>query len=86
MFVSRPTEAWGRRGGRRRVGTRVRAVPSREVTDGEAYGRFYGGRHPAPEFVGVKEEELLQVASEHGVEDVRVAVRDGWFAWSDDLV
>jgi hypothetical protein len=56
------------------------------VTLSDPFERYYVGQDPAHEYVGVREEDLEKVASEHGVHQVRVVVRDGWFGWSPHVV
>lgn len=51
----------------------------------DPFERFSEGREPAPDFVGIREEDLQLAASEVGIEDVRIVVRDGWFAFSSDV-
>lgn len=52
----------------------------------DSFERLYAGRELAPEYPGVTEDDLDRLASERGVHDIRVVVRDGWFAWSPEVV
>jgi hypothetical protein len=49
------------------------------------FRRFLSGRDAAPEYLGLAEDGLHKAVAEHGVAEVRVS-RDGWFAWTADVV
>jgi hypothetical protein len=48
--------------------------------------RWSVGRESAREFLGVADHDLEAFASDHGVNEVRVVMRDGWFSWSPQVV
>jgi hypothetical protein len=47
---------------------------------------FSSGRDPAPEYLGLAEDDVESAAAEQGVEELRVLARDGWFAWTPHVV